>query len=102
MKNEKTISELINEKILEKFNLKVVEQTSSWIEYSDGLKVLFVDKDYFHYYFNSSEIAVPVTPDIVVLVDIIRDQILHIKPEYNVFTKHNTKDENINILNGDE
>ena len=76
-----------NEFILKKFNLRLVKQTDAWVEYTDGLKVLFVDKGCFHYYFKSSDSAVPITPDIVILVDIIRGTILNVEPEYDVFKK---------------
>lgn len=78
--------DLVNELISEKFNLKLTQQTETWVEYTDGLKILFVDKDCFHYYFKSTESAVPVTPDIVLLVDLVRKEILKVEPVYTIFT----------------
>lgn len=79
------VTELINTIALEEFGLKLSQQNASWVEYTDGMKTLFVNKEYFHYYFNRSEKAALVTPDIEILVDLIRDAVLDVKPMYNVF-----------------
>lgn len=93
--------EQYNQAILEKFNLKLVKQTDTWVEYTDGLKVLFVDKGCFHYYFKSSDSAVPITPDIVMLVNIIRKIILKVEPEYTIFKDAYNKAKNLDIFKED-
>ena len=78
-------AEQVNTLALEKFGLKLSQQTDTWVEYTDGIKTLFIDKECFHYYFNSSESAVPVTPDIVMLTELIREYVLCVAPKYDIF-----------------
>lgn len=75
----------INDFIFTNFKLRIADQTDSWIEYTDGIKTLFVSKEYFCYYFNSSESMVPITPDIIMLVEVIRTEILGATSKYNIF-----------------
>lgn len=80
------VNKFINKMILEKFNLKLSEKTDTWVEYKDSLRVLRVDLNTFHYYFINKETYVPVSPDIIRLVDIIREHVLHAEPKYDILT----------------
>lgn len=80
------VNKFINKMILEKFNLKLSEQTDTWVEYVDSLRILRVDINTFHYYFINKETYVPVSPDIIRLVDIIRKYILNIEPKYDILS----------------
>lgn len=92
-------TKVINELIMEKFNLKLTQQSESWVEYTDGLKILFIDKDCFHYYFKSTEFAVPITADIVFLVNLIRKEILKVKQP--ICTVFQDLDKKVDSLNGE-
>lgn len=75
----------INDFALANFNLRLVEQTDDYVEYTDGIRNLLVTKDHFIYSFKSSNEAVPVSPDIAMLSCIIRQEVLKTEEEYSVF-----------------
>lgn len=70
---------------LEKFSLKLVKQNSEWVEFSDGVRDLLVTKDHFIYSFRSTNEAIPVSPDIEMLAEIAREELLGVKAKYVVF-----------------
>lgn len=81
----------INEAALKYFGLKLLKQTSEYLEYSDGARVLLVNKEHFRYYSKNSTEPVPITPDIAKLAEILRKEFLGTIAEYKVFVSLNGK-----------
>lgn len=74
----------LNKFLLDNYSFRLVQCSDNWVEYTDGLKTLFVDHNIFHYYFNSSELAAPITCDIITMVYAIRYIIFNLGPQCNI------------------
>ena len=66
------------DELLELFNLRLVTKGDNWVEYTDGTKILCIDREYVYYDIYR---PMPVSKDIILLADIVRQELFDCKAE---------------------
>ena len=75
----------INEFALSYFGFRLLKQDSEYVEYTDGSRILLINKEHFRYYSKNTAEPVPIPHDIVMFVEIVRKELLHYTSEYLAF-----------------
>ena len=77
-------TEVSFERLLEILNFKIYNRGEKWVEYKNGIKILFVDESIINWYFEDGVKSSAVTNDIIMISNIIRENELGVKPKYDI------------------
>lgn len=72
------------EEVLKHFDLKLVSRGENWLEYTDGMKILCIDRENVYY---EAYRPIPLTQDILLLAEVIRQKELNCEATLRKFNE---------------
>lgn len=84
VKQKYRFEEVELDELLNHFDLKLVDSTENWVEYTDSMKILFISKEFAYY---DVFRPIPMDKDTLLLVDIIRQKVLNCEAPLQKFNE---------------